>query len=362
MDITEVVIGVIVGGLVVLVLGYLVVRDKTEVILSKLLEKNEELRVKNKSEVDSSVKDMLSDNKEKIDLIVRELRGQLKDSQTDVKSLKEQNAALQQHLTEAVTATKELQVSTEGLRSLLSNNRLRGEWGEQVAEDLLMGAGLVENENYTKQTVTDAGRPDFTILLPDGIKLNVDAKFPFDDLVAYQEARNVTERKSSLKNFEQAVKNKVKQITSKDYIDPASGTVDFVVMFIPNEMIFSFIYEKIPNINLYCAQKKVILAGPFGFTALVRLVLQAHKNFRYEKGLRQILGLIEQFQQEYGKFGAHMEKLGKQIETTHKTFNEVDGTRNKQLTRVVEKITDYSKQERLNAKMEFNSLEEGKEQ
>jgi DNA recombination protein RmuC len=352
MEVTPIIVGVLAGGAIIIIAGYLLLRGKLDVLLAKLLEKNEELRAKNKTEMDSSVKAMLSDNKEKIDLIVRELRNQLKDSQTDAKSLREQNAALQQHLTEAVTATKELRISTDGLKNLLSNNRLRGEWGEQVAEDLLLGAGLVENINYTKQTVTDTGRPDFTILLPDDTKLNVDAKFPFDDLVAYQEASSDTERKRALKNFEQAVKDKVKQITSKDYIDPANGTVDFVVMFIPNEMIFSFIYEKVPGINLYCNQRKVIMTGPFGFTALVRLVLQAYKNFHYEQGLQHILGLIEQFQLEYGKFGGHMERLGKQIETAHRTFTEVEGTRNKQLTRVVEKITDYSAQEKLSSKSE----------
>ena len=133
-------------------------------------------------------------------------------------------------------------------------------------------------------------------------------------------------------------------------------------MFIPNEMIFSFIYEKIPDITAYCSQRKVVLTGPFGFTALVRLVLQAHRNFQYEKGLSHILNLIEKFRSEYENFGSSMEKLGRQIETTHKTFSEVEGTRSKQLTRVVEKISDYSAREAVegsqNLSIESNSIPE----
>lgn len=316
-------------------------------VLNQLYEKNEELRSKNKDEVNSSVKDMLEGNQKQIDTIVKQLHTQLKESQGSVSSLKEQNAALQQAIHNTNDMTKELKTSTDSLKNLLSNNRLRGEWGEQVAEDLLLGAGFVENLNFTKQSSSGEGRPDFTIKMPDGTKLNVDAKFPFDDLVVYQEAKTEIEKKTALKNFERAVKNKVKQVTSKDYINPESGTVDFVVMFIPNEMIFSFIYEKLPDMSNYMNAQKVIMTGPFGFTALIRLVLQAYKNFQYEQGLHEILGLIEKFQGEYEKFGESMAKLGKQIDTTRITFGEVEGTRNRQLGRVVEKISEYSRQEKL---------------
>jgi DNA recombination protein RmuC len=115
-----------------------------------------------------------------------------------------------------------------------------------------------------------------------------------------------------------------------------------VLMFIPNEMIFSFVYEKLPDINEFASKQKVVLAGPFGFTAVLRLVLQAHKNFHHEKSLTQILGLISKFQEEYAKFGESMERLGKQLDTTQKTFLEVEGTRNRQLTRVVEQISNRS--------------------
>jgi DNA recombination protein RmuC len=201
-----------------------------------------------------------------------------------------------------------------------------------------------------KQATTTDARPDFTILLPDGYKLNVDAKFPFDDLISYQEAKTPADKKRALAAFNTAVKNKIREVSSKDYIDPENQTLDFVIMFIPNEMIFSFVYEKLPDINQFANERKVVLAGPFGFTAVLRMVLQAHKNFHHEKSLMQILGLISKFQEEYAKFGDSMERLGKQIDTAQKTFMEVEGTRSRQLTRVVEQISNRSQ----------NSLDEPK--
>lgn len=315
--------------------------------LLSLHEKNEEQRQKNKDEINIGVKDIISADREKLELIIQQIKDQLKDSQQDVKSIRQQNATISEQLKNTKNVTDELRVSTEGLRSLLSNNRLRGDWGEQVAEDLLLGAGFVENINFLKQTVTIEGRPDFTILLPDGTKLNIDAKFPLDDLVAYQEAESESQKRESIKRFEKAVKLKVQQITSKDYIDAQAQTVDFVVMFIPNEMVFSFIYEKLPGITEYSNRNKVVMTGPFGFTAMLRLVLQAYKNFNYEKGLIEILGLIEKFQTEYEKFGLSLVKVGRQLEATQKAFQETEGMRQRQLTKVVDRINDYSSKQGL---------------
>ncbi len=325
----------------------------------KLAKANEAQRQGSKKEIETGVKDILDTNQKLLSEIVKGLEKQLEGSRKEVGVLQIQNGAIREQLLSNAKITEGLQVSTEGLKNLLANNRMRGEWGEQIAEDLLLAAGFVEKVNYLKQSSSGEGRPDFTILLPDGSKLNIDAKFPFDDLMAYQNATDATDKKHALAAFRSSVKTKIKDITSKDYINPEKQTLDFVVMFIPNEMIFSFIYEKLPDINEYCNERRVILAGPFGFTAVLRLVLQAYKNFRYEKGLQQILGLIDKFQGEYTKFGDGLERLGRQLETTQKTFLEIEGTRSRQLTRVVDQISQHSQREELIADTsQQNSLEE----
>lgn len=338
MLVIAVIAGIVIAA--VLMLGFFYILSQK--FMLRLTNLHSEQRKGSREEVESGVKNILDSHGKLLSQTIRSLEKELAHSRSDVSNLKEQNAAIREQLTHTAKITEGLQVSTEGLKNLLSNNRLRGEWGEQVAEDLLMAAGFVEKVNYIKQTATNEGRPDFTILLPDGYKLNVDAKFPFDDLITYQEAENETDKKRALSAFNTAIKNKVKGITSKDYIDPEHQTLDFVIMFIPNEMIFSFVYEKLPSINQFCSERKVVLAGPFGFTAVLRMVLQAHKNFHHEKSLMQILGLISKFQEEYAKFGESMERLGKQIDTAQRTYMEVEGTRNRQLTRVVEQISSQT--------------------
>lgn len=351
-------VALIIGGVI---LGVLLIAGAFYVLgqrfILQLTNLNSEQRKGNRDEIESGVKGILDNHEKLLHEITRNLQKELEQSQKGVVDLKTQNAAIREQLANTAKITEGLQVSTEGLKNLLANNRLRGEWGEQVAEDLLMAAGFVEKVNYVKQSTTTQGRPDFTILLPDGYKLNVDAKFPFDDLITYQEAKTETEKKRALNSFSAAVKQKVREISTKDYIDPENQTLDFVLMFIPNEMIFSFVYEKLPDINQYCSERKVVLAGPFGFTAVLRLVLQAHKNFHHEKSLVQILGLISKFQEEYVKFGESMEKLGRQIDTAQKTYLEVEGTRNRQLTRVVEQISHRSQTTLNETKKDTKQLE-----
>jgi DNA recombination protein RmuC len=342
-----VIIGSVIVGVLILIGAFYFFGQK---FLLQLSNANAEQRKGSKEEIESSVKDVIQNHEKLLGEITKNLQKELQQSQQGVVDLKTQNAAIREQLANTAKVTEGLQISTEGLRSLLANNRLRGEWGEQVAEDLLLAAGFVEKVNYLKQATTAEARPDFTILLPDGYKLNVDAKFPFDDLITYQEAKTPADKKRALAAFNTAVKNKIREVSSKDYIDPENQTLDFVIMFIPNEMIFSFVYEKLPDINQFANERKVILAGPFGFTAVLRMVLQAHKNFHHEKSLMQILGLISKFQEEYAKFGDSMDRLGRQLDTAQKTFMEVEGTRSRQLTRVVEQISNRSQ----------NSLPEGK--
>jgi DNA recombination protein RmuC len=338
MQVAVIVAGIIVGVAIIVAAIYFFGQS----LMLQLSAANAEHRKNNKEEIESGVKGILDNNQKLFAQIMRSVEKELENTRKDAGDIKTQNAAIRQQLEASVKATEGLQTSTEGLRNLLANNRLRGEWGEQVAEDLLLAAGFVEKLNYIKQKSSGEGRPDFTILLPDGYKLNVDAKFPFDDLLKYQEAEDGAEKNRALRAFSTSVKQKIRDVTSKDYIDPENQTLDFVIVFIPNEMIFSFIYEKLPEIQTYSNERKVIMTGPFGFTAVLRMILQAHKNFHHEKGLMEILGLISKFQEEYERFGDSIEKLGRQIDTVKATYLEVEGTRSRQLTRVVRQISEHS--------------------
>ena len=237
--------------------------------------------------------------------------------------------------------TEQLSVTAENLKRVLSNNQLRGQFGEQVAEDLLKMCGFVGGIDYLyNKTLKDGeSRPDFTVLLPDGVKINIDVKFPYMNLQKMTETSDKAARQEYLKAFERDIKDKIKQVTTRNYINTTDNTVDFVILFIPNEMIFSYIYDKMHDIWTDGMKQKVVFAGPFNFTAILRLIRQSYSNFTIQKDIHRIIAYVRTFEEEFKKYNIEFEKIGDRIDSLTSQYDVVDRTRMKKLVGTVEKIT-----------------------
>lgn len=240
--------------------------------------------------------------------------------------------------------TEQLSTTAEGLKKVLAHNQLRGQFGEQIAEDLLRMCGFVSGLDYVynKQLSESETRPDFTVLLPDGMKINIDVKFPYINLQKMVEADDVNIKNEYKKTFEKDVREKIKQVSNREYINLEDNTVDFVILFIPNEMIFSFIYEKMQSIWLEAMRQKVILAGPFNFTATLRLIRQSYANFTIQTNIKSVIQNIKLFETEFIKYNEEFEKIGDKINILTDQYNKVNITRTKKLINTIEKISDES--------------------
>ncbi len=284
----------------------------------------------------------LEGKKDAIKTLVDEIRTQLKETDRNLRRSEEERissfSALKKELETHKQLASELRGSTDELKNILSNNQTRGQFGERVAEDLLKTAGFVINQDYFVQTQAGEGRPDFTLVLPDRTKVNIDVKFPYQNLQKFTEAKDEEEKKRHFAQFQRDVMEKIKQISSRGYVDAHDNTVDFAVAFIPNEMIFSFIYEHMNGVWEEAMGKKVVLAGPYSFVALLRLVKQAHSNFRLQSNIHQIIQLVQKFRQEYGKFSDELDTLGARLDSTSKQYQVVSSTRSRQLGRVMDQI------------------------
>ncbi len=367
--ISEVIISVIA---VVLALGVTifllkgVVSRYLQVFLQKMLEENFSIAEQRNKELFREERERLSEQyrsekellqeklkageqyiehkKDSIKELVEKIHNELSESQKKLEHTEKERigefSTLKAVLNEYKIITGGLKESTDHLKNILSNNQLRGKYGEEVAENLLKSVGFVKGQNYVANESQDsvASRPDFTIFLPDGTKVNVDAKFPLQALIKYQESEDKQEKERYLREFTADVKQKIKQVTTRDYINPEEKTVDFVILFVPNEMIFSFIYDRLNEVWDEAMKKKVIMAGPFSFTAMLRMIFQSYKNFKYQENLYDIIKLIKIFEQEYEKFNAALDILGTRMQSAANQYQVVSVTRTKKLSGVVEKI------------------------
>lgn len=318
-----------------------------EIMPDVLKNANEQLILMADQKLGSEKKEIKGDIENKrmeIERLVKVIQEDLKESKkTLTESEKERVGSfmeLKNKLEEYSKVTTQLSTTTENLKSMLSNNQLRGQFGEQIADELLKMSGFVRGVDYevNKEQSGSETRPDFCVYLPDKTKINVDAKFPYANLQRYTETESKEEKVSYMKKFEKDVKEKIKQVSTRDYINPDDNTVDFVILFIPNEMVFSYIYDKLNDVWKDAMEKKVILAGPFSFTAILRMVRQAYQNFSYQKNIRQVIGHVQTFEKEFQKFQEEFTKVGDRIKSLDKQYHTVSNTRVNQLNKRVDMI------------------------
>lgn len=314
--------------------------EKFPEIIKTLIDLNNDKFKSEKSEIKTD----LLNKKDQIEKMIKDVKEEIEKNNKRLE-LTENNRigsfkALEQSLSDYKKITQELSVSTENLKKVLSNNQMRGQFGEQVAENLLKMAGFVKGIDYefNKEQKESETRPDFCIFLPDKTRINVDSKFPYNNLQKMAESTDNENKIKYAKLFETDVKQKIKQVSSRDYINPEDKTVDFVILFIPNEMIFSYIYEKMGNIWEEAMKNKVVFAGPFNFTAILRMVKQAYNNFQYQKNISKIIGYIQNFEKEFKNYNEEFEKIGSRINALSEQYERVNTTRTKQLLRSVDKI------------------------
>lgn len=254
---------------------------------------------------------------------------------------------MRQAILEHQRATQALQVSTDSLSKMLQNNQLRGQWGERIIEDLLQSAGLIEGIHYMRQTKLSESmdKPDITLILPNKRVVPIDAKFPFADLQRMATAEHATERKLHLNKFGEEVKKKIRKVAT--YVKPESDTLDYAIMFVPNEMVFSLINQKFGDLVEEAMQLRVMMVSPFSFLIVVRTILESYRNFMMESNLRDIVKYINEFAKEWSMFSEEFDKFGTDINKLEAQYRKIRDTRHRQMVRKIEKIEDAKSQVKL---------------
>ena len=267
----------------------------------------------------------------------------LGDMKKTLKSLHDQSVKLTGNLETSSKETQKLQESTNKLREILSSSQKRGQWGERMVEDILDFIGFMENKNYIKQSQVESGeKPDYTFLLPKGKKLNMDVKFPLASYERYINSELEEEREAHRKEFLKDVKNHIKDVAGRNYVNPAEGTVDYVLLFIPNESIYGFINQEDTDLIDYALGKKVLLCSPLTLYAMLSLIYQATRNFAMEEKATEVMNLLDAFRLQWVKYVEVMDKMGRSLETAKKDYDTLVSTRKNQLEKPLKQIEEIT--------------------
>lgn len=239
--------------------------------------------------------------------------------------------SLKQEVKNLFDLNRKLSEDAENLtRALKGDIQKQGNWGEIVLERVLERSGLTKGIEYETQVSTrgEEGqvlRPDVVIRLPENKHLIIDSKV---SLLAYQhyvDCENVAEKEKFMNQHVSSIRNHIKGLGEKSYqAAGAFDSPDFVLLFLPVEPAFSAALQHDPELFSFAWERKIVMVSPTTLLATLKTVSSIWKQ---EKQTQNALEIARQGGALYDKFVnflEDMQKLGSQINTVLKTYDEAN--------------------------------------
>ena len=238
-------------------------------------------------------------NKESVEKLIAPLNQQMESMNklmTDTRSANEKStASLEGALKQMVQQTENVGKQADNLAEAMKNKgKVHGDWGEHVLEEIFEGSGLREDVEYTKQEVFPQGnresfRPDFIINTPEGGRIIVDSKV---SLTAYTDAIGADTKEE----YEQFVKKNyesvwahVMELSKKDYPKYVEGSLNYVIMFMPNEGAYVMAMNHNRSLAQEAYRKGVIILNPTNLMLALNMVLLTWHGTRQEGNCKEII-------------------------------------------------------------------------
>ena len=216
---------------------------------------------------------------------------------------------------------------TTKLSEALSNSQGRGKYGEAQLENLLQNAGLIEDVDYTRQKADEAsgGKPDIKIIMPGGLNIFIDSKFPF---AKYDEAiieKDPATRANLMKAHAVDLRKHIDELAKRKY-DVAPGSANFVVVFAPFESILAEALIADPKLLNDAFAKKVVVAPPSNILALLRTIKMGFEQSALAKNAEEIKVTAVKLADKLISMHDSITSVGMKLGSTLKAYNTLIGT------------------------------------
>ena len=222
--------------------------------------------------------------------------------------------------------SQSLASETQQFRMVLHSNQARGKWGEETLRRVVEAAGMSAHCDFTEQTQAGENRPDLIVRLPGDRFIIVDAKVPDLDFLNALEAADDTTRAASLLAHAQKLKETVRNLAARDYPRQFPKALDYVVLFVPAESLFSAALEGDHDLIVWAAEKRILLATPASLIALLRSVTVSWQQHAQTENAQKIAEAAQELFVRVVTFTEHLEKIRGGLDTANKAFNQAVGS------------------------------------
>lgn len=218
-------------------------------------------------------------------------------------------------------------------KALKGEAKKQGRWGEVILENILERSGLRKGEEFfmeyqlfdengkplRSESQNKKMRPDALIKYPDNRHVIIDAKVSLNAFIRFTESDDPDIQKTELASHVAAVKEHVNELYRRAY-DDYSKTLDFVMMFIPNEPAYSAAIQGDADLWYYAYDKRILLMSPTNLIASLKMVADLWSR-EYQN--QNALAIAERGGKLYDKFVLFVQDLkgiGTAIESADKNY------------------------------------------
>ncbi|MGA2854943.1 MAG: DNA recombination protein RmuC [Verrucomicrobiota bacterium] len=268
----------------------------------------------------------LAQRQEAIKGLVEPLKQQLETYQKNLQSSSAaQSSALgevKKHLETLAQSNQSLAQETQQFRMVLHSNQARGKWGEETLRRVVEAAGMSAHCDFTEQTSAGENRPDLVVKLPGDRFIIVDAKVPDFDFLNALETAEPVKRAEALAAHAAKLKATIKALADRDYPRQFPNALDYVVLFVPAESLFSAALEGDHDLIVWAAEKRILLATPASLIALLRSVSVSWQQHAQTENAQKIAEAAQEFYSRVVKFTEHFEKIRAGLDRANSAFND----------------------------------------
>ncbi|PJA14332.1 hypothetical protein COX64_02200 [Candidatus Dojkabacteria bacterium CG_4_10_14_0_2_um_filter_Dojkabacteria_WS6_41_15] len=211
------------------------------------------------------------------------------------------------------------------LTNVFKAQKMRGGWGEESLESLLVEFMPKDVLEFQYKYRTDGVVVDAIVKFNDSF-LPIDSKFPLENFIRLNEAKTDEEKTAIKRALKKDIHTHVDSIATK-YISKEDKSLDVAFMYIPAENIY---YETVIrddenlNIKRYCFDKHVVPVSPSTLYAYIQIVLLGMKGMQVSKKAKEILDSIKTMEAEFGRVLESYVMIGGHLMHAQQKYAETD--------------------------------------
>lgn len=276
----------------------------------------------------------LGEHKAALEGLIRPLHDTLKRYEEQIRLIEENRhksqGSLQEQLRALASTHENLQRETSNLVSALRRPEVRGRWGEMQLRRVAELSGMSAHCDFSEQQSVDSERgkfrPDMIVHLPANREIVVDAKVSLEAYLSAVAARSEDDRRAMMARHAQHIRSHITRLASKEYWSQFKSSPEFVVLFIPGESFLSSALDSDSSLIEDGIEKKVIIATPTTFIALLRAVAYGWRQEEMAKNAQLISDLGRQLYDRMTALTQHLHSLGAHLDKAVGSFNRTVGS------------------------------------